>query len=244
VNSGKAFKVLANGVTDDYGYGNPTGRAQGLGYVQELLARLNNEYITTSNSSVNSSLTNNAEDFPLGRPFYADFTHDDIIISVLTAISVDYYHEHPNLTQFPPDPERHFRMSKITPFGAKLITEVIGCAETNPAAVHNKKTYYYPEQYGYEKSNATNKFIRMRLNNGIVPLDTIRGGQCEGRSDGLCSLEDFIASQADAEKLANYDYACFSNYTLVEPLNGNDYDGRIDESTPGVIVNPGRLDES
>lgn len=53
----------------DYGYGNPTGRAQGVGYQQELLARLLNQYITSSNSSVNSTITNNAEDFPLGRPF-------------------------------------------------------------------------------------------------------------------------------------------------------------------------------
>jgi len=134
-------------------------------------------------------------------------------------------------------------MSRITPFGAKLITEVIGCTEPNPAPVHDQRVYYYPEQYGYEKWNATSKFVRMRLNNGIVPLDSIRGGLCKGRSDGLCSLDNFVASQADAEELANYDYACFKNYTLVEPLNGHDYNGRIDESTPGVIVNPGRLDE-
>ena len=55
----------------DYSFGNPTGRAQGLGYQQELLARLTNQYITSSNSSVNSTITNNAQDFPLGRPFYA-----------------------------------------------------------------------------------------------------------------------------------------------------------------------------
>jgi hypothetical protein len=133
-------------------------------------------------------------------------------------------------------------MSRITPFGAKLITEVIGCAAPDPVAVRDRRTYYYPEQYGYDKSNATNKFVRMRLNNGILPLDTIRGGKCEGRSDGLCKLEDFLASQADAEELANYDYACFTNYTLNEPLDGNDYDGRIDEATPGVTVNPGRLE--
>lgn len=192
---------------------------------------------------MNSSLTDNAQDFPLGRPFYADFTHDDIIISVLAAMSVDYYHEHPNLTQFPPDPERHWRMSRITPFGAKLVTEVIGCTDSEPAAVHNRKTFYYPSQYGYDQSSAPHKFIRMRLNNGIVPLDTIRGGQCVGRTDGLCSLEDFVASQADAEELANYDFACFTNYTLVDPLSGNDYDGRIDEQTPEMIINPGRLDE-
>lgn len=55
----------------DYSFGSPTGRAQGLGYQQELLARLTNQYITSSNSSVNSSITDNAQDFPLGRPFYA-----------------------------------------------------------------------------------------------------------------------------------------------------------------------------
>jgi hypothetical protein len=131
----------------------------------------------------------------------------------------------------------------MTPFGAKLVTEVIGCADPDPKPVRDKRVTYYPSQYGYEESKATNKFIRMRLNNGIVPLDSIRGGKCEGRSDGLCKLDDFVASQADAEKLANYDYACFTNYTLVEPLNGNDYDGRVDEDTPGVVVNPGRLDE-
>ena len=214
-----------------------------MGYLQELLARLTDQYITTSNSSVNSSLTDNPQDFPLNRPFYADFTHDDIIISVMAAMSVDYYHEHPSLTDFPPDPERHWRMSRITPFGAKLITEVIGCAEADPTPVHNERVTYYPSQYGYDETNAPNKFVRMRLNNGIVPLDSIRGGQCRGRSDGLCGLDAFVASQADAEELANYDYACFTNYTLVEPLNGNDYDGRVDEGTPGVVVDPGRLDD-
>jgi hypothetical protein len=83
----------------DYGYGNPTGRAQGIGYLQELIARLTNQFITSSNTSVNYTITNNADDFPLGRPFYADFTHDDIIISLLTAMSFDYFKDPPSLTQ-------------------------------------------------------------------------------------------------------------------------------------------------
>ncbi|KAK5718141.1 hypothetical protein LTR17_015863 [Elasticomyces elasticus] len=57
----------------DYSFGSTTGRAQGLGYQQELLARLTNQYITSSNSSINSSITNNAADFPLGSPFYGKF---------------------------------------------------------------------------------------------------------------------------------------------------------------------------
>ncbi|KAK5167034.1 uncharacterized protein LTR77_007763 [Saxophila tyrrhenica] len=225
----------------DYSWGNPTGRAQGIGYLQELLARLQNEYIYSSNSSVNASITKNGEDFPLGRPFYADFTHDDIIISALTAMSLDYFREHPDLNTYPPDPDRHFFLSKITPFGGRLITEVIGCADPNPLEQHNARTQYYPTQYGYDPANAPHKFIRMRLNNGILPLDTIRGGQCAGRTDGMCAMEDFLASQAKAEELANYHFACFANYTLDDPFNGNDYDGTVNRDTEGITLYNGTI---
>ncbi|KAI9667923.1 MAG: hypothetical protein M1821_000743 [Bathelium mastoideum] len=218
----------------DYSFGNPTGRAQGIGYLQELLARLKNQYIASSNSSVNSTLDDNGADFPLARPFYADLTHDDIIVSVLTAMSFDYFREAPSLSQYPPDPERHFRLNTMTPFGGRLITEVIGCADADPTPVHNHRTQYYPTQYGYDPSNASHKFIRMRLNNGILPMETIRGGDCSYRTDGLCKLESFLASQDNAYSLSNYDYACFANYTITSPFNGNDYDGTISESTPGV----------
>lgn len=156
-------------------------------------------------------------------------------------MSVDYFHQPPSLSQYPPDPLRHFFLSRLTPFGAKLITEVVGCAESEPKAVHRHRTYYTPGQYGYDATNAPYKFVRMRLNDGILPLATIRGGKCEGRTDGLCALGDFVASQADAAALANYDFACFANYTLVEPTNGKDYDGTVNNGTAGVVVNPGRL---
>ena len=228
----------------DYSYGNPTGRAQGLGYLQELLARLTDQYIDVSNSSVNFTITDNAKEFPLGRPFYADFTHDDIIVSTLTAMSLDYFHEHPDINTYPPNPERHFILSHMTPFGGRLITELIGCADSNPTAQHDFRTYYYPTQYGYKASNAPNKFIRMRLNNGILPLDTIRGGYCLGRTDGLCSMEDFLASQYEAVKLANYQFACFANYTLIAPFNGNDWDGTVTNETAGIVVHPGTITAS
>ena len=219
----------------DYSFGNPTGRAQGIGYLQELIARLEKEYITSSNSSVNSSIDDNAAEFPLGRPFYADFSHDDIIVSVLTAMSFDYFREPLSLTQYPPDPDRHFRLNTMTPFGGRLITEVIGCADPDPAPIKNFRTQYYPTQYGYDPSDARNKFIRMRLNNGILPLEAIRGGACPSRPDGLCKMESFIASQSEAYALSNYNYACFANYTINDPFNGQDYDGTINESTPGVV---------
>jgi hypothetical protein len=197
----------------------PTGRAQGLGYQQELIARLTNQYIINSNSSINSSITNNAHTFPLGRPFYADFTHDDIIISVLTSMSIDYFREHPDLSTFPPNPKRHFILSHLTPFGGRLITEVIGCSTASPPAQHTHRTQYYPGQYGYNPANATHKFVRLRVNNGILPLETLRTGECKGRTDGLCSLGNFVRGNLNAMEVANYDFACFANYTIVKPYN-------------------------
>lgn len=211
----------------DYAWGNPTGRAQGVGYLQELIARLQNQYITVSNSSVNSTVTDNAKDFPLGRPFYADFSHDDIIVSVLTALSLDYFKDPPSLTDYPPNPKRTFVLSHLTPFTARLVTEVIGCSCRDPVAQAKSRTQYYAGQYGYNPGNATHKFIRMRLNNGILPLASIRGGKCEGRSDGLCAMDDFLESQKDAFALSEYQYACFGNYTIADPTDGKDYDGTI-----------------
>lgn len=179
----------------DYSFGSPTGRSQRLGCQQELLARLTNQYITISNSSVNTSLDNNAADFPLGHRFYADFSHDHIIISVLTSMSLDYLREAPSLQQDPPDLSRHFVLSRLTPFGARLVIEVVGCAEANPTAMREHRTYYHPTSYGYKPADAQHKFIRMRLNNGILPFDTIRGGFCEGRTDGMCAMNHFLASQ-------------------------------------------------
>jgi hypothetical protein len=223
--------MLTNTDYYDYAYGNPTGRAQGIGYVQELMARLNHTLITSSSSSVNSTVDNNTKTFPTNQPFYADFSHDDIIISVLTALSVDYFYDPPSLTQFPPNPNRHFILSNLTPFGARLITETIGCSSPDPAPVEKSRVAYTPGQYGYDPKNATHKFIRMRLNNGIVPLNTIRGGACgtstTGRIDGMCPLQDFMSSQKNSTALANYQYACFGNYTVANATSGRDFDGTI-----------------
>jgi hypothetical protein len=63
------------------------------------MARLTNQYINSSDSSVNYTITNNSDAFPLGEPLYVDLTHDDIIISVLTAMSFDYFKAPPSLSQ-------------------------------------------------------------------------------------------------------------------------------------------------
>lgn len=72
----------------DYSFGDPTGRAQGIGYVQDLLARLQHQLITSSNFSVNSTIDNNAANFALNQPCYVHCTHDDVRIRSIRCCSM------------------------------------------------------------------------------------------------------------------------------------------------------------
>jgi hypothetical protein len=54
----------------------PTGRAIGIGYVQELYARLQHQLITKPAGQVNLTLDNNTTTFPLNQSLYFDFSHD------------------------------------------------------------------------------------------------------------------------------------------------------------------------
>jgi len=145
-------------------------------------------------------------------------------------MSMDYFLAPPDYTSVPPKIGK-FRLSNMTPFGARLTTEVIGCKAATPSA-QPYRTQYYPTQYGYNATDAPHKFIRMRLNDGILPLNTIRGGSCNetSRVDGLCSMSNFMKSQNNAFELSNYQYACFADYNITEPL-GFDYDGAITKAT-------------
>lgn len=211
----------------NHAFGNPTARAQGIGYVEELLARIQGKLIKESDSSVNSSLTDNEDSFPLGMKFYADFTHDKMVLGTLTALSIDYFKHLPNLEKYPPNKHRLFRASNIVPFTARLITEVIGCDSEQPKPEKHERVRYYASQHGYGRDVKDDKyhFVRMKLNGAILPLSTVRGGACEGRPDELCRLEKFVKSQEKAKERASYKKACFGEYKV--PLDGRDLDGTV-----------------
>ena len=208
----------------DYSFGNPTGRAQGIGYVQELLARLQNQYLYVGNTSVNSTLDSNPTTFPLEQPFYLDMTHDNMIIAALTALGLKYFRGPPtglpyNISHAPNPPET-FRLSQVTPFGARLYTEVLTCSASNPIVKKSKvKTVY-------SNPNITNgtKFIRMKLNGKTLPLHTLG---CPSRSDGICALEDFLATQLESAHKAQYNAACYGNYVVNGTISSQVSDGNL-----------------
>ncbi|CAF1096315.1 unnamed protein product [Rotaria sp. Silwood1] len=205
---------------------NPTDRAQGIGYVQELLARLKNEYLFVSHTSVDSTLDNNPTTFPLGQPFYLDMTHDSTISTVLLALGLDYFKGPPTGLPYniphAPNPPKHFRVSDIAPFGARLYTEVLTCSTPNPKVNKGHRRAIY------SNLNIRNgwTFIRMLLNEKPLPLHTLG---CPYRSDGLCSLKDFLATQEESTAKAQYATACFGNYVVNEPITSQAANGNLDD---------------
>ena len=72
---GYEYSVDINFAGDD-AFQSPTGRATGIGYVQEVLARLQGRLITEPTAQCNITLDSMPETFPLNQSLYFDFSHD------------------------------------------------------------------------------------------------------------------------------------------------------------------------
>lgn len=64
----------------DSAFGSPVARVQGLGYLQELVARLTHTPIATHNSSTNATL-HTPQTFPLDHALYVDATHEVVVLN-------------------------------------------------------------------------------------------------------------------------------------------------------------------
>ena len=64
-----------------YAFGSPVARVQGIGWIQELVARLTHAPIAVHNTSTNSTLDDNPITFPLDNSLYVDATHEVVILS-------------------------------------------------------------------------------------------------------------------------------------------------------------------
>lgn len=65
----------------DSAFGSPLSRALGIGYIQELVARLTHTRIERHDSSTNSTLDDNPITFPLDHNLYVDATHEVVVLN-------------------------------------------------------------------------------------------------------------------------------------------------------------------
>lgn len=193
----------------DHGFGSPSGRAQGIGYVTELAARLEGRLIHSSDTSVNYTYDDNTAQFPLDQPLYMDMSHDDVVWGVLTALGLEYfkYGPHGLPPTYPPPPQR-FQMHDVVPFGARLFSEIWTCPADTSFEELDPILYTNPDLSSHKD---TKDYIRLVLNYAPVPLDGNPG--CPNAQNGFCELNDFLRGIPKLKKGAMYQYACYGNYS-------------------------------
>ncbi|KKZ66402.1 3-phytase [[Emmonsia] crescens] len=159
-----------------YGHstGNPLGASQGVGFVNELISRLTNTPVIDS-TTVNHTLDSDPQTFPLGLSLYADFSHDNTMISILTALGL-FNGTEPlsNTTIQSPVETKGFSAAWTVPFGGRAYIEKMECDSTPVAR---------------------EPLVRVLINDRVVPLHG-----CKADTLGRCRLEDFVEGLSYARR--------------------------------------------
>ncbi|KZV87033.1 phosphoglycerate mutase-like protein [Exidia glandulosa HHB12029] len=156
----------------DSAFGAPTARVQGIGYVQELVARLTETPIAVHNSSTNSTLNDNPITFPLGNSLYVDATHEVVVLNVITALNLSNFAATGPLPSDHIPENRSFIASQLAPFGTNIQFQVLSC-EAKPE----------PQ-------------LRIIINDGVSPLTGVKG--CTADKHGIYTQREECLSLVSA----------------------------------------------
>ena len=185
----------------------PTGRAVGIGWVQELLERLQGHLITVPTAQDNITLDSMNSTFPLNQSLYFDFSHDTNIAAVLTAFGLTQFA--PTLPEKGPIPkDQQLIVSHLQPFGARLDIEII----TAPHPVSTNRTTS-ANTYTNTTGPAT-QYVHFIINQRTLPLGTSFPA-CGKRTDGWCEINTFLNIQKQSLANATYDFSCNGKYDAV-----------------------------
>ncbi|EJD01856.1 phosphoglycerate mutase-like protein [Fomitiporia mediterranea MF3/22] len=181
------------------GPGNPTAAAFGIGYVQELTARLTKTPISIHNTSTNATITDSNVTFPLDQPIFVDVTHDNTIASILVALNFTSFAANGPLPSDRIPENQTYIVSQIAPFASQLVGQVLSCS-----------------------ASSTPNQIRWLLNDAVVPLTGVNG--CPEDENGLCPLDSFVRAMQTRLAEVNFAFDCFGDYSV--PLPDLITDGR------------------
>lgn len=163
-----------------YGYagGNPLGPTQGVGFVNELVARMTGEPVRDE-TSTNRTMDGDPETFPLGRRLYADFSHDNTMVSIYAALGLyDVDGGLPTGERTDPGEAGGFSASWTVPFAGRMVVEKMRCG-------------------GEEE------LVRILVNDRVV----VPGG-CRADELGRCGLGEFVGGLGFAREGGRWE-ECF-----------------------------------
>ena len=186
-----------------FGNGNPLGPTQGVGFTNELVARMTKTPVY-DHTTVNHTLDDSEDTFPLDRVFYADFSHDKLVLvqfqcqlkltlnSDLTSIfsALGLYNATAPLSNTSTQntvQTNGYSASWTVPFASRAYFEKLRC-NINAAdgdAMHKEE------------------LVRVLVNDRVLPLET-----CGADTLGRCALSDFVKSLSFARSGGAWDQ-CF-----------------------------------
>ncbi|KAF9464573.1 histidine phosphatase superfamily [Collybia nuda] len=176
-------------------FGSPVARVQGIGWVQELVARLTHTPIATHNSSTNATLNDNPITFPLGQSLYVDATHEVVILNIITALNLTNFATTGPLPYDHIPKHRSFITSQLSPFSANMQFQLLEC------------------------TSVPGPQIRIIINDGVTPLTGIKG--CPEQRDGMCPVDTFVAAQKEIIAETDWNYGCNGDWEVLEGPNWN-----------------------
>ncbi|KAJ6490625.1 phytase [Mycena vitilis] len=143
-----AFDYAAD--LDKYYYTGPgaargLGRVQGVGYTNELLARLIRSPVH-DRTQTNRTLDADPATFPLDRSVYADFSHDNTVVAIFGALGL--FPQPRALSTVEPDARRTWRTHEMVPFAARMVVERLTCA-----------------------GHRSGEYVRILVNDALQPLE-------------------------------------------------------------------------
>ncbi|KAI0928198.1 hypothetical protein AcW2_004285 [Taiwanofungus camphoratus] len=172
----------------DSAFGSPLAKVLGVGYIQEMVARLTHTPIAMHNSSTNATLDDDPATFPLGQSLYVDATHEVVVLHVITALNLTTLASTGPLPADHIPPHRSFKASHLAPFATNIQFQLLSCSPN-------------PEPQ-----------IRVIINDGVVPLTGIRG--CPEQEDGMCPLSTFVEAQKAIIQETDWNYGCYGDWEV------------------------------
>ena len=169
-----------------YGAGNPLGPTQGIGFVNELIARLTRSPVI-DHTSTNHTLDDNPKKFPVDRAMYADFSHDNPMTSILFALGL--FNDTKPLSKTSRqdvDESGGYSVGWTVPFGARMYFETMQC------------------RTGEGRWEIGQPLVRVLVNDRVVRL-----GGCESDELGRCQLDEFVDGLEFVRSGGNWE-ECFS----------------------------------
>ncbi|KAI1821942.1 histidine phosphatase superfamily [Xylaria intraflava] len=163
-----------------YGYtSSPLGPTQGVGFVNELIARLTGQPVADT-TTTNTTLDSSHESFPLDSILYADFSHDNDMAGVFGALGL-YNATEPlsNTTKASPAESLGYAASWVVPFAARMFVEKMQCP-------------------GFDE-----ELVRVLINDRVIPLQN-----CNVDALGRCTLSKFVDSLGFARQGGHWN-KCF-----------------------------------